>query len=252
MRCSAAVSSRKRYSHQQLNDKIMYGLNQESFIRKTAPKSKVLFQSPNSFTVIENFEIKRVLKSDDFHTSMVIYNSATAKFKFLRLIKKWNSYDSATESTRSYANVFSNYSNPNPSCLVPLDVVLESSAFLYLVSDFYEQGNLYDYIYKSHPTKRTLSERAVAVIASQLLNAMEVSHAAGKVLLCIKPENVYIKDPSKVILSHLAKWKLHFKDVAAGVMTEHYDYFPPEMFASNYELEEVTPAVDYWYLGIML
>ena len=103
---------------------------------------------------------------------MVIYNSVTKKSKFLRLIKKWNSYDSATESTRSYSQVFTNYTNMSPVHLVPLDVVLENSAFLFVVSDFYEQGNLYEYIYKSHPTKRTLSERALSVIVKQVLQAI--------------------------------------------------------------------------------
>lgn len=245
-------SSRKRYSHQRINYRIRYKLNQESFIKQTAPKSKVLFQAPDSLTLIDNFEIKRVLKSDDFHTSMVIYNSATTKFKFLRLIKKWNSYNSATENKRSYAQVFSNFTNLNPSYFVPLDVVLESSSFLYIVSDFYEQGNLYEYIYKSHPTKRTLSERALAVIVSQLLQAIEIAHSADKVLMCIKPENIYIKNPSKVILSHLTKWKMNFKDMALGVMVEHFEYLPPEMLTSSSKLDEITTAVDYWYLGIMM
>jgi serine/threonine protein kinase len=213
-------------------------------------KGKEIYRNADSQPLLlQNFEVTRILKNSEFSVNCVIYNSIYETNLFLRIIKKWTSYNTSVENIRSYASVFENFANLKEESISQIEIMIDHPAFFIIIMPLYHMGNIYEYIYKTTPRKQTLSEKAVFIIALKMLNVMKTVHKESKVLMCLKPENIYFMSKKQIKLVHLTKSKLDFQNYAENIISEDIEYLPPELIKNDLE---IGSGVDYWQLGILL
>jgi serine/threonine protein kinase len=230
---------------------VNYQIHKENFTKALNERSQELFRNPKrkQAIVLPNFKVTRVLSNTDLYIGAVLQNFSSGEFLFMRLVKKWNSYNSSIGNVRSFASVFQAFANPEDEHLVPVELILEHPAFLAVITPYYPLGSLFNCIYSVRVEKRTFSESAILKIAEQLLKTIQSVHAKNQVLMCIKPENVFLSSRKEVKLLHLSSNKLDFKGFVDNTITENVEYLPPELIKGD---TEIGPGVDFWYLGILL
>ena len=228
---------------------VKYIINFKLFMGELLKHSDKYYSRSNPPVAIDQFEIVQILKNDDFSICAVLESVTQNKKLFLRLVKKWNSYNSMTNDIRSYEMVFSKFQPISDHGFVGVELILEHAAFLAIVSEFYEKSSLFDLIYHAKPVKTMLTENAVYSMVKQLLECIESTHQRKGVLLCIKPEQIFIKSAKKIVLSHLTRFKLDFNNFVENAVFESPEYMPPEFIG---ELKEVGPGIDFWALGILM
>ena len=128
-------------------------------------------------------------------------------------------------------------------------------AFLTIVSEFHELGTLYNIIYLSDSQKQTLSEGSLSLVVRNLLKAIQQTHEETKVLMCIKPENVYLKNLHQIAISRYSSTQIKQKIKAIdGKIFDNFEYFPPEILLKldNDKSVQLGLGIDYWQLGIFM
>lgn len=116
----------------------------------------------------------------------------------------------------------------------------------YLVIDFYEGGDLYQYL-RSHGGR--LAEPQVRTVAAEVLTAMEHLHKCGFVYRDLKPENVLLDANGHVRLADfgLSKHLSPVNPLTATICGTH-TYAAPEMLA----VRHYGMSIDAWALGIFV
>lgn len=100
------------------------------------------------------------------------------------------------ENCAAKAMTYTNYQPEEVDCLRKLDHinivklydVVKSSSYIYLVMEFLEGGELYDYV-KNSPLER-LDEEISKNIIKQVASALEYMHSQNFIHRDIKPENI--------------------------------------------------------------
>ncbi len=145
--------------------------------------------------------------------------------------------------------MFEEFSNPEDEAIVPVELILDHPAFLAVVTPYYPLGSLFNFIYSVQMDRKTFGEETVLIIAHRLLKTIQATHASDRLLMCIKPENIFLSSHKEIKLMHLCSYKLDFKSFAENVITENIEYLPPEIIKGDIE---IGFGVDYWYLGVFM
>ena len=130
--------------------------------------------------------------------------------------------------------------------LVQLYDMLETENHIFLIMEYLEGGELYDYIV----SKRRLTEPEAFLYFIQVVSAIDYMHKLNIVHRDLKPENLLLDQQKRVI--KLVDFGLgRFYDVHAKVETACGSpcYAPPEML-SKFKYEPIK--ADIWSLGIVL
>jgi serine/threonine protein kinase len=138
----------------------------------------------------------------------------------------------------------------NHSNIVQLIDIYEDKLKMYIVLEFVEGGELFDYI----KLKKQLSEQETALVVFQLLETLDYLHQAGIVHRDLKPENILVvKDQFSQGIK-----EVKITDFGLSKMIMPYDkcfdscgtlaYVAPEVLLKSGSNREV----DLWSVGIIL
>lgn len=187
-----------------------------------------------------------MIGSGSFGRIYRVLNIQTKEHKALKKLSK--SKISNIEKYKEEINILKKMDHPN---IIKLHEVYEDKRSLYLITEECTGGTLFERIFNTTcRNKKTLSEKKIATLFKQLIEALFYCHALGICHRDIKPENLLFlnKDdnsPLKLIDFGLGvlinkEAKLHFK---AG--SPHY--VAPEVLEGEYD-----EKCDIWSAGVIL
>lgn len=226
-------------------NKVNYYINFTTFFRSLRSFCTNIFIDEQWKTDLSDCKIDYIQKNDDYQLIFKII-APNEKWFFVRMIKKWNL---ESETIFAYESLFKEFKNISDDFL-KVHTIISHPGFFILVYDFCPMRNLYDIIYSYQSQKYTLSEMALCSIVKQILSAMESAKECGSVLFAIKPENIFLKNLEKVVISRFSKSQINQKAAFLKKrFVENSEYMPPEMIKNEVD---VSFGADYWYLGIFM
>lgn len=133
------------------------------------------------------------------------------------------------------------------SFMARLRYSFQTQACLYLVTDFYEGGDLFSFLRNHHA--EVTEAQAVRIIAEVLL-ALESMHEKGIVYRDLKPENVLLDKEGHVRLVDLGLAKVLSREhnYLTTTICGSLSYAAPEMLSER----EYGLAFDMWTLGVFV
>lgn len=128
-----------------------------------------------------------------------------------------------------------------------LRYAFQTQACLYLVTDFYEGGDLFSFLRNYHA--EVTEAQAIRIIAEVLL-ALESMHDKGIVYRDLKPENVLLDKEGHVRLVDLGLAKVLSREnnYLTSTICGSLSYAAPEMLSER----EYGLAFDMWTLGVFV
>lgn len=127
--------------------------------------------------------------------------------------------------------------------IVKLYNAFENKGFLYIILEYVENGNLFEYM-KTHK----LSEDDIVRIFYQMASAINYLHKQKILHRDIKPENILMKERGHAKLCDFGFCAPYGNDVVRQTMCGTTEYLPPEIIGR----EDQNDKVDIWCLGVLL
>lgn len=126
-----------------------------------------------------------------------------------------------------------------------LRYAFQTRAYFYLAIDFYDGGDLYQYL-RTHQGR--LRESQVRSVAAEVVLALEHFHNLGFVYRDLKPENVLLDNKGHVRLADFGLCKLLPTNALTNTICGTHTYAAPEMLAvRNYGM-----SIDLWAFGVFV
>lgn len=131
--------------------------------------------------------------------------------------------------------------------MAQLRYAFQTRSCLYLVTDFYEGGDLFSFLRGHHNDVR--ESQAIRIIAEVVL-ALQSMHEMGIVYRDLKPENVLLDGEGHVRLADLGLAKLLERDnnYLTSTICGSLSYAAPEMLSEK----QYGIAFDMWTLGVFI
>lgn len=131
--------------------------------------------------------------------------------------------------------------------MAQLRYAFQTASCLYLVTDFYEGGDLFSFLRSHHSDVR--ESQAIRIIAEVIL-ALQSMHDMGIVYRDLKPENVLLDHHGHVRLADLGLAKLlnRENDYLTKTICGSLSYAAPEMLSEK----QYGTAFDMWTLGVFI
>lgn len=131
--------------------------------------------------------------------------------------------------------------------MAQLRYAFQTMSCLYLVTDFYEGGDLFSFLRSHHNDVR--ESQAIRIIAEVVL-ALQSMHEMGIVYRDLKPENVLLDHEGHVRLADLglAKFLDRDNDYLTSTICGSLSYAAPEMLSEK----QYGIAFDLWTLGVFI
>jgi 5'-AMP-activated protein kinase catalytic alpha subunit len=133
----------------------------------------------------------------------------------------------------------------NHSCIIKLYEILESTASIYIVTEYAASGELFSLIVNS----KKLSEREAAILFKQIVLGMEYIHSLGFVHRDLKPENILLDHQNEIKIADFGLCNSYSHNELLKTSCGSPCYASPEMISGKpYKAE----SVDIWSLGVVL
>jgi serine/threonine protein kinase len=131
--------------------------------------------------------------------------------------------------------------------LATLRYATQTAHYLYLVTDFYEGGDLFNFLRSHHESMR--EAHAIRIIAEVVLG-LEAMHAMRLVYRDLKPENILLDSDGHVRIADLGLAKLLTPEASflTSTICGSLVYAGPEMLAG----EKYGISFDQWTLGVFI
>lgn len=126
-----------------------------------------------------------------------------------------------------------------------LRYAFQTRAFFYLAIDFYDGGDLYQYL-RTHQGR--LREPQVRSVAAEVSLALEHLHKLGFVYRDLKPENVLLDSKGHVRLADFGLCKLVPNKALTNTICGTHTYAAPEMLA----VRNYGKSIDLWAFGVFV
>ena len=127
--------------------------------------------------------------------------------------------------------------------IVKLYNAFESKGFLYIILEYVEKGNLFEYMKANR-----LNEDDIVSIFGQVTSAINYLHKQKILHRDIKPENILMKERNFAKLCDFGFCAPYGNDVVRQTMCGTTEYLPPEIIGR----EDQNDKVDIWCLGVLL
>ena len=179
-----------------------------------------------------------------------VYQSQHRKSKLLRCVKKidkLNFTKSQNESIKNEIKILTEVNHPN---LLKIIEYYEKDDSLYIVTEYLEGGELFDYITK----RKHFTEKNAKKIIKQVLKAISYMHNLNIIHRDLKPENIVFENApnSEEEISNIkiidfgTSRKVKREEILNTIMGTLF-YIAPEVLKQSYGLE-----CDIWSCGIIL
>lgn len=126
-----------------------------------------------------------------------------------------------------------------------LRYAFQTRAYFYLAIDFYDGGDLYQYL-RTHQGR--LRESQVRSVAAEVALALEHFHNLGFVYRDLKPENVLLDSKGHVRLADFGLCKLLPTNALTNTICGTHTYAAPEMLA----VRNYGRSIDFWAFGVFV
>lgn len=126
-----------------------------------------------------------------------------------------------------------------------LRYAFQTRTFFYLAIDFYDGGDLYQYL-RTHQGR--LRESQVRSVAAEVCLALEHLHQLGFVYRDLKPENVLLDSKGHVRLADFGLCKLLPNKSLTNTICGTHTYAAPEMLA----VRNYGKSIDLWAFGVFV
>jgi serine/threonine protein kinase len=133
----------------------------------------------------------------------------------------------------------------NHKNIVDLIDILETSECFYLVLEFCNHKDLFDYIIESNGFDDAMTKH----LFIQMIEAVEYCHNQGVYHRDIKPENILLTDDKTIKLADFGLATTNETSTEFGVGS--YPYMSPEVYNAT-EKHYYSAAADVWSLGVIL
>lgn len=125
-----------------------------------------------------------------------------------------------------------------------LRYAFQTRSYFYLAIDFYNGGDLYQYLC----TNGRLKEPQVRAVASEVALALEHLHKLGFVYRDLKPENVLLDSRGHIRLADFGLCKLLPDRAVTNTICGTHTYAAPEMLA----VRDYGKSIDLWAFGVFV
>ena len=186
----------------------------------------------------QNYEIQQILRNTPLKYSILVKNVLNKNYYLIKSYKVWSIKNNLNKNKIQFAN--------NNYLLYPIET-LNNEYMLTFKFEFFLLGNLYDLIIAKKRIE-IMSLNSLISLTIQLLSIIEEIHNKNKLLLCLKPENIFFKNNKTIFLRIITdqKIKMFLKD--SKIFNEIIEYMSPEMIS----LSIVDKGTDFWQLGLLM
>jgi len=203
---------------------------------------------------VQQFKLSKKVTIDDFETVKCIGKGSFAKVMMVKkkdtgdifamkcLTKKDLVKRKQIQHTMTEREVISNIKHP---FIVSLHFAFQTETKLYLVTDFFNGGELFWHL----KNENNFTETRARFYAAEIVLALECLHESGIVYRDMKPENLLLDSDGHIRLTDfgLSKDSLHGNAVTKTFCGTP-EYLAPEVVRQ----EPYGTAVDWWALGVLI
>ena len=129
--------------------------------------------------------------------------------------------------------------------IIQLYEIMESKKSLYIVMEYCEKGELFDYIVKNGK----LNEKEACRLFQQIINGVEYLHQQSIIHRDLKPENILLDNNTNIKISDFGLSTFYNKNTYLQTPCGTPSYAPPEMLNGN---AYNGTSSDIWSCGIIL
>jgi len=208
--------------------------------KKTLKIAKGDFVRIRGDNFFDEYELKEKLGEGAYGSVYKVYQKTTNYIRAVKAIKKKSVYK---DEFMNEIEVLKTVDHPN---IIKLFDCYYDSIFYYMVEEYCNGGDLFDYIKK----EKCFNERKASIIFKQLLSAINYLHKKNIVHRDIKPDNiVFIKTDNNNIFIKIIDFgtSTAFKGKNLSQEFGTIYYIAPEVFMNNY-----NEKADIWSCGIIL
>lgn len=211
----------------------------EDNILESLSESSSILDKANSLSV-NDFKIKSMIGSGSTSEVFLVQRKKNLKHYAMKVITK--QFIQGTMESKHVKAERSVLETLNHPFLIKFHYAFQNKSKLYLVLEYAQGGDLYNYLNKM----KVLTEEQCRFYAAEIICALEYLHKKNLVFRGLQPEDVLLDSEGHVKLSDfgLAKSNQSFTSSFCGSPL----YIAPETIKG----EKQTFAVDWWSLGVLI
>lgn len=205
--------------------------------------SKFLIDSSNSF-ITSNYDLEKTVGQGHFAIVKSARHIFSGERVAIKIIDKLKLDSLSREHLFQEVKCMKLVQHPN---VVRLYEVIDTNSKLYLIQEFGNGGDMYDYIMKHSDG---LDEEQAKSYFRQIVNAIKYCHDLKVVHRDLKPENVvFFQETGQVKLTDFGFSNVYEPDVKLLTSCGSLAYSAPEILLGD---SYYAPPVDIWSLGVIL
>ena len=228
-----------------LNQAITYYCSSKEIRDKFIDAFREAFHFKNFF---EHYEITKDIGEGNFGIVKLGVRKQTKEKVAIKIIKKDGLLSNRMERIKNEIDIMKICQHPN---IVHLIDHFENADFIFIVMDYFQGGNLLEFINKLKQTKtNTQYESIISDIMLQIAKGLQYLHSLGIVHRDLKPQNIMLLNDSttdiqiKIMDFGLSKVIAQDEKLKEGMGT--ITYIAPEILIGN----DYDFKVDVWSLGV--
>lgn len=197
----------------------------------------------NAKVTIDDFEVVKCIGKGSFAKVMMVKKKGSGRTYAMKVLTKKDLVRrKQVVHTMTERQVISNINHP---FIVSLRFAFQTDTKLYLVTDFFNGGELFWHL----KNEASFSETRTRFYAAEIVLALECLHQNGIVYRDMKPENLLLDADGHIRLTDfgLSKDSLH-GDAITHTFCGTPEYLAPEVIRQ----EGYGKAVDWWALGVLV
>ncbi|KAL4508150.1 hypothetical protein ABPG72_021523 [Tetrahymena utriculariae] len=213
-----------------------YQMKQQFIVNK-----QMFFRYSNKKKIRDDYKFLKELGSGAFGVVFLATHRITGDERAVKAVAKDRLSDK--QQFQDEINILKELDHPN---IVKLYEVYESESTIYLVTEYCEGGELFQYVVQN----KRLQEKDAALIMRQLFSAVSYIHDNGVIHRDLKPENFLLKkksDPTTIKMIDFGISKKFKKGEVLRQQSGTPYYIAPEVIEGQY-----SEQVDNWALGVIL
>lgn len=194
-----------------------------------------------------DFQLIDALGAGAFGRVYLVYDSAKGEYLALKVLDKSLVFRDRLHCESAVNERLTLELVRGKPFMAQLRYAFQTRNCFYLVTDFYEGGDLFSFLRAHHNDVR--ESQAIRIIAEVVL-ALQSMHEMGIVYRDLKPENVLLDKEGHVRLADLGLAKLMDRDVnyLTSTICGSLSYAAPEMLSEK----QYGIAFDMWTLGVFI
>lgn len=208
--------------------------------------SKYIWLDVTVRDVLARYEVGETVGVGGFAVVKRGKDRGTGEVVAIKVVDKWR-YATEDNSEREI-RILSKVSHPH---CIQLHAVYITSRKVYIITELVSGGELLDRV----TSVGVFSEPEAAHIIRQVLEGVAYLHRKGIVHRDLKLENLLLVDDSPKAHIKIADFglsKVFSKDTTLSTVCGSPQYMAPELLMMGDQVQEYSPAVDVWSVGVIL